>query len=306
LKKLLYILPLLGLALNFSATFAQNKLTDATKYLREGNLDKAKELIDAADGDSLLSEKASTFYYKGYVYKELFKEREADAVQSPYRVIAVESFKKSIDMQPDGTFSESSRKNLKYLAETVYNHAATSLNTTDYEKAITNYRFYKEIMSNAYPNTNFQEKDIIFNLALATVYNKLVQKDSTEAESYYTKIIDLYNEILDIDSNNVSANYNMGILYYNQGVDIVNAMDYGLDLEQLNELQDRIVVLFKKSLPYMLKAYELDPKRRATLTGLQGIYFSLNDLEKSERYKKELEQLDQEQGGSNSTDPGSD
>lgn len=258
-------------------------------------MDKAKELIDATEDDSLFTEKSSTYYYKGYIYKELFKEREANVIQSPYRVIAVESFKTSVDMEPSGSFSESSRKNLKYLAETVYNHAAISLNPTDYEKAITNYRFYKEIMSNAYPNTNFQEKDIVFNLALATVYNKLVEKDSVNAENYYAKIVALYNEILAIDSNNVSANYNMGILYYNQGVDIVNAMDYGLDLEQLNDLQDRIVVLFKKSLPFMLKAYELDPVRRATLTGLQGIYFSLNDMEKSERYKNELEELDKKQ-----------
>ena len=56
------------------------------------------------------------FTIKGYIYKELFKDREADIIQSPYRVIAVESFKTSIEMDPDGTFSESSRKNLKYLA----------------------------------------------------------------------------------------------------------------------------------------------------------------------------------------------
>ena len=293
-------------ALLSGSVLGQSKLTDATKFLREGELDKAKELIDATEDDSLLNTKASTFYYKGYIYKELFKDREADIIQSPYRVIAVESFKTSIEMDPDGTFSESSRKNLKYLAETVYNHAATSLNPSDYEKAITNYRFYKEIMSLAYPSTNFQEKDIIFNLALATVYNKLVEKDSANAESYYTNIVALYNEILELDSNNVSANYNMGILYYNQGVDIVNAMDYDLDLEQLSQLQDQIVVLFKKSLPYMLKAYELDPKRRATLTGLQGIYFSLNDMEKSERYRLELEELDKAQSGAQPDGAGSD
>jgi len=276
---------------------AQNKIVNATRLLKEGELDQAKEMIDSADEDSLFNEKSSTYYYKGYIYKELFKEREESNVQSPYRVIAVESFKKSIDLEPDGKFSESSRKNLKYLAETVYNHAASTLNPEDYDKAITNYRFYKEIISNAYPNTDFREKDIQFNLALATIYNNLATQDSSNAENYYGKIVDLYNEVLAIDSNNISANYNMGILFYNQGVDIVNAMDYGLDLEQLNELQDRIVVLFKKSLPFMLKAYELDPERRATLTGLQGIYFSLNDIEKSERYKKELQLLDEKQSG---------
>lgn len=286
-------------------SFGQNKLTNALYNLKLGELDKAKELIDAATEDTLFSGKASTYYYKGNVYKELFKEREPDMKQSPYRIISVESFKKSLELESDGTYSESSRKNMKYLAETVYNHAAVSLNTEEYKKALSNYKFYKEIISTAYPNTDFKEKDIMFNLALATIYSKLAEGDTATSEEFYGKTIDLYNEILDIDSNNVSANYNMGILFYNQGVDIVNNMDYSLDLEQLNEVQDRIIVLFKKSLPYMLKAYELDPKRRETLIGLQGIYFSLNDIEKSEKYKGELEALDSEQGGDGS-DSGSD
>lgn len=280
----------------------QNKLTNALYNLKSGELDKAKELIDAAAEDSLFVGKASTYYYKGNIYKELFKEREPDMKQSPYRIIAVESFKKSLDLEPDGTYAESSKKNMKYLAETVYNHAAVSLNEVEYQKALSNYKFYKEIISTAFPGTDFKEKDILFNLALATIYSKLAEQDTANTEAFYAKTISLYQEILEIDSNNVSANYNMGILYYNQGVDIVNNMDYSLDLEQLNEVQDRIIVLFKKSLPFMVKAYQLDPKRRETLIGLQGIYFSLNDIEKSEFYKKELESLDSGQGGGDGSD----
>ena len=280
----------------------QNKLTNALYNLKSGELDKAKELIDAAAEDSLFVGKASTYYYKGNIYKELFKEREPDMKQSPYRIIAVESFKKSLDLEPDGTYAESSKKNMKYLAETVYNHAAVSLNEVEYQKALSNYKFYKEIISTAFPGTDFKEKDILFNLALATIYSKLAEQDTANTEAFYAKTISLYQEILEIDSNNVSANYNMGILYYNQGVDIVNNMDYSLDLEQLNEVQDRIIVLFKKSLPFMVKAYQLDSKRRETLIGLQGIYFSLNDIEKSEFYKKELESLDSGQGGGDGSD----
>lgn len=299
MRKLSYILFLL---LFTQAAIAQNKLTNAIYNLKLGELDKAKELIDAANEDSLFKNKAPVYYYKGNIYKELFKEREADNKQSPYRIIAVESFKNLLKLEPEGTYSESSRKNMKYLAETVYNHAAVCLNIDDYKKAISNYKFYKEIISTAYPNTDFKEKDINFNLALATIYGRIAGEDSTNAEEYYNKTVNLYNEILDIDSNNVSANYNMGILFYNQGVDIVNNMDYSLDLEQLNEVQDNIIVLFKKSLPFMLKAYELDPKRRETLIGLQGIYFSLNDIEKSDYYKKELEAIDGKSGGSDGSE----
>jgi hypothetical protein len=292
-KKLKYILILIFLA---NISYAQNKLTNALYNLREGELDKAKELIDSAIEDTLFNDDASTFYYKGNIYKELFKQKEDQNKQSPYRIIAVESFKKSLEIESDGTYSESSKKNLKYLAETVYNHAATSLTSAEYEVAISNYKFYKEIISFAFPNTDFQDKDVMFNLALATIYSKLAEKDSASAKLYYPKTIALFNEVLAIDSNNVSANYNMGILYYNQGVEIVNNMDYSLDIEQLNQVQDRIIELFKKSLPYMLKAYELNPKRKETLIGLQGIYFSLNDIEKSEAYKKELEALEKEEG----------
>jgi tetratricopeptide (TPR) repeat protein len=112
---------------------------------------------------------------------------------------------------------------------------------------------------------------------------------------YLDKAQKVYEEVLELDSNNVSANYNIGIIFYNQGVEIVNNMDYSLDLEQLNNVQDRIIELFKKSLPYMKKAYDLNPKRKETLIGLQGIYFSLNDIPKSEAYKKELEELEQEE-----------
>ncbi len=277
-------------------SYAQNKLTNALYNLREGELDKAKELIDSAIEDTLFNDEASTFYYKGTIYKELFKQKEDQNKQSPYRIISVESFKKSLEIENDGKYSESSKQNLKYLAETVYNHAATSLNSSEYKLAISNYQFYKEIISFAFPSTNFEDKDIMFNLALATIFSKLAEKDSASAKLYYPKTIALFNEVLDIDSNNVSANYNMGILFYNQGVEIVNNMDYSLDIEQLNQVQDRIIELFKKSLPYMLKAYELNPKRKETLIGLQGIYFSLNDIEKSEAYKKELEALELEEG----------
>ena len=75
-------------------------------------------------------------------------------------------------------------------------------------------------------------------------------------------------------------------------------MDYTLDLEQLNQVQDRTIELFKNSLPYMLKAYTLNSQKEETLIGLQGIYKSLNDDEKMNFYKDALEKLKEKQEGS--------
>ena len=45
----------------------------------------------------------------------------------------------------------------------------------------------------------------------------------------------------------------------------------------------------------MTKAHRMNPKRRETLLGLEGIHYSLLDVEESERYRMLYEQLDQEQ-----------
>ncbi len=292
MKKLSYI----AFLLLFSASlFGQNKLTNALYALKNNELDKAKELIDAAMDDSLFNEKPATWYYAGNVYKELFKKHELKDKQSAYRLQSANYFKKSIDLDTAGTYKKSSKQNLKYIAETIYNHAASSFDVQQYPIAISNYEKYKSLLSFAYPETDFTEKDIMFKLALATTYSRIADKDSANGDMYLEKAKKVYEEVLELDSNNVSANYNIGIIYYNQGVEIVNNMDYSLDLEQLNNVQDRIIELFKKSLPYMKKAYDLNPKRKETLIGLQGIYFSLNDIPKSEAYKKELEELEEEE-----------
>lgn len=292
MKKLSYI----AFLLLFSASvFGQNKLTNALYALKNNELDKAKELIDAAIDDSLFNQKPVAWYYAGNVYKELFKKHELKDKQSAYRIQSADYFKKSIDLDTAGTYQKSSKQNLKYIAETIYNHAASSFDVQQYPIAISNYEKYKSLLSFAYPETDFTEKDIMFKLALATTYSRLAEKDSINGDMYLDKAKKVYEEVLELDSNNVSASYNIGIIYYNQGVEIVNNMDYSLDLEQLNNVQDRIIELFKKSLPYMKKAYDLDPKRKETLIGLQGIYFSLNDIPKSEAYKKELEELEQEE-----------
>jgi len=277
-----------------NSLIGQNKLSNAMYHLKQGELDKAKELIDAAVEDTLFNNKASTWYFRGAIYKELFKEKDAKNKQSELRETSVNSFYKCLKIDEEGTFSGNTKLSLNYLAQTIYNHSATSFDENNYQNAIDLYEKYKEIINFIEPGTSFTDKDIMFKLALATTYGRIAENDSTKKEAFLEKAKNLYREVIELDSNNVSANYNLGIIYYNEGVEIVNNMDYSLDLIELNAVQDQIVDLFRKSLPFMLKAYELNPKRKETLIGLQGIYFSLNDMKKSEEYKRQLEELEKE------------
>lgn len=290
MKKLVYITFLLFCT---NSMFGQNKLTNAIYSLKNNELDKAKELIDAASEDTLFSKDGVTWYFKGFIYKNLFKRDESQLVESPLREQSISYFRKAVELlEPDNKYADGSKKSLSYLANTLYNQSVGLFTKTDYPRAITNYEKYKALMIEVHPEIDLTEKDIMFNMALATTFGRFAEEDSVKSEKYLDDAKDLYQEVLDLDSNNVSANYNMGIIFYNEGVDIVQNMDYSLDLFELNEVQDRIIELFRESLPFMLKAYELNPRRKETLIGLQGIYFSLNDIAKSDSYKYELEGLE--------------
>lgn len=300
MKKIVYI-ALLVLCTQSLSLFGQDKLTNAVYKLKKGELEKAKELVDAASEDSLFVDRAATWYYKGYIYKDLFKRDEADNKQSPYRDQSVEFYKKGFEMEPEGTYAKSIANGLKYLAQTYYNHSATSFGPETYTEALANYEKYKATIRIVEPDADFISKDINFHLAMASTYGKIASEDSANSKIYLEKAKELYKSILDIDSNNVSANYNLGILYYNEGVEIVTNMNYDLDLFELEMLQEQMVQLFRQSLPFMKKAYDLNPKRRETIEGLQGIYISLNDFQQSQIYKKQLESLNAEDSLQNKT-----
>ncbi|MDA9312092.1 tetratricopeptide repeat protein [Vicingaceae bacterium] len=291
MRKIFYIALLLFCT---NSIVGQNKLTNAVYSLKNGELDKAKELIDAAAEDSAFIGKPATWYYRGFIYKALFKRDEASNINSQLREKSINYFAIAYEMEEASPFSKGCENAIKYFAQTFYNQSATSFNPNDYLIAVSSYGRYKELTRKINPETDFKEKDIQFNLAMGSTFNRIATIDSSQADINMDKSIEYYKKVLSVDSNNFSANYNLGIIYYNKGVEIVEKMDYGLDLDGLIKMQDELFDIFRTSLPYMKKAYDLDPRRRETLIGLEGIYFSMNDDEKSELFKKKIQELDGE------------
>lgn len=254
---------------------------------------KAKELIEVAAEDEKFNQLAKTWYFRGYIYKDLYKLDRNSPEGHENRSVSIESFLKAVELDGENEFTADCIQSLKYLASTLFNDAAVALDTNNVDVAQKYYDQYKELSKMANPEMDFTARDIEFKLYKASKYS--IQYDNpdenTDTEELGNKIVKLYEEVLALDSNNVSANYNLAIHYYNQGVNIIDNMNYELPFEELFMIQEKVMSLFQKALPYMLKAYELDPTRKATLQGLSGIYFGLNDLEKSEYYQKELEKL---------------
>lgn len=270
----------------------QSKVNAAYTFLQQGKLDSAKTCIDAAIVHPETQMDGQAWYIRGFVYKTIYNQNEKANKESQTRIEALISFKKSLSLDTAQENVQENIKNIKYLATTLYNDAAASLDTIDYKIAVKNFDIFREYYLLVNPSKeNFKQKEIDFANAIATVYTRIYEGDRKGKVDFLNLAKASYNKALAIDPNNINANYNMGILYYNQAVNLINQSDYDLDIVALNDVQDNSINLFKSSLPFMEKAYSLDPNRRETLLGLSGIYFSLNEKEKSNEFKQKLEQI---------------
>ena len=277
----------------FGQFVGKDNLSVALFYMQKSELDSAKKYIDLSIQEDTLASSPKKLYYRGFIYKELYKTIEKDNKTSTFRLVAIESFTKLLTLNVDtNEFSESGVKILNYLATTLYNDAARLLDPDNYQTAIVNYENYRNTMFVVNPNVDLRTQDAKFKLALASMLNRPAETEKGLDSAQANQIEKLYLEVIAIDPNNPGANYNLAILYYNEAADIINNMDYDMDIEKLNEVQDHCIEIFLQALPYMKKSYELNYKRKETLIGLSNIYYGLNDMEKSDSYKAELEYLE--------------
>ena len=98
------------LAFFFSAGLhaQHNKVVDALKKLKVDSLDEAKVLIDVASNNDTTKVLAHTWYYKGFIYFELYKRDKN--IDGPERALAIDYFKNSsfkieysVELSPLGT-----------------------------------------------------------------------------------------------------------------------------------------------------------------------------------------------------------
>ncbi len=265
------------------------KVQLAFKCYSAQKLDSAKLLIDAACKDSSTSSQAVTWNLRGYIYKELYKMKEKGSSRSPMREEALAAFKRSMALDKEAEFKTDNTNNIRSaIAPTYYNDAATLLDTTHYMESEYCYNRFREIML-LVDSSKIKSKEMEYYLALGGVYQRLYESNRRVNGRFFDLSQKAFSRVLTLDPDNVSANYNLGILYYNQGATLINEQDYDIDLVAFEQIQDKSKDLFRLSRPYMEKAYQLDTKNESTIKGLCGIYFSLHETEKYEKFKCKAE-----------------
>lgn len=127
-------------------------------------------------------------------------------------------------------------------------------------------------------------KNASYYFALGTLYDKLNKTD--EAAQSYQKAIDLKDDYFD-------AYYNIGALYYNKGVkqvDVANSVPSNQP-EKYEEEKNKADIEFKKALPYMEKAHEINPTDKFTMESLKTLYYRLKMLDKHAEIVEKLKSL---------------
>ena len=127
-------------------------------------------------------------------------------------------------------------------------------------------------------------KNASYYFAQGTLFDKLQR--TAEATNSYLKAIEYKDDYFD-------AYYNLGALYYNKGVkqvDVANAVPSNQPLKYEEE-KNKADLEFKKAIPYMEKAHEINPTDKFTMESLKTLYYRLKMLDKHAEIIEKMKSL---------------
>ncbi len=137
---------------------------------------------------------------------------------------------------------------------------------------------------------------------LGNVYDQLNQKERAagnveEADKYFNLAFEYFDKAVAKNPNTFDAVYSQGALYYNKAASMTDQLNQlsndfsAAGNKKYKALKDEMDGYFNEALPYFIKAEGLDPKDLNVKIALKEIYARNNDFEKSDEYKKKIENI---------------
>lgn len=293
MKRLTHLL-LLMLLCSGMAMGQGDPLVDALRKYQAGSLAEARGLIDEAVSAPQHQTNAEAWLLRGFIYKDAYKGAASTADGDALRAEAINSLYTCITLDEAGTYKENANQAYDFLTRSYFNDAAKALNEMNEERALLMFPKYKEAAQKLDPQVDLRSREIEFNNALGTVYNKRLNVDRADS-LLFAQAVAAFKRVLEIDPENYGANYNLATLYYNAGVYKIRRIDAEDEIPTILQIQQASRVYFQEALPYMLKAHDMNPSRRETLLGLEGIYYSLQDQESSDKFRQLFEEMPPEE-----------
>lgn len=283
------------LILSAGRTYAQEgALAKALREYQAGELVEAKGTIDAVVNSAGHATDPQAWLLRGFIYKDIYKAASDSSAADQLRDEAMASLYTSVGLDKDGTITQNAKQAYDYLVRTCFNDAARALNEMDDVRALNLFRKYQEAMVRMEPEVDLRARELEFTNALGTVYTKRFNADRTNVQ-WFDKAVATYEAVLAKDPGNYGANYNLATVFFNRGVFNIQRISADDDIPSIQQIQEASRDLFLKALPYMLKAHDMNPSRRETLIGLEGIYYSLQDEQRSDKLRELFKELPPEE-----------
>lgn len=374
LSQIILLLALFSLLYQNKAQAQSSAVITAYGYLRDNDLDRAREKIDMAIEHEKTKGQAKTWYYRGMIYQGIHSSKASDKVQDAI-FVAAESYEMARSLDTRRIDSNDLERRYKMTADLLLAEGVNFYNARDYIKAAGYFGFcekikavYGEVDSLAVFNQGLAyESAAKFDLAIekyekslaigykaaisyqtiASIYlrkeedenaiatideglvkfpddlslltsrinlylrygqmkealnyiDRALTNDSENAILYFvrgtihdnlkelTKAEADYKKALQLNPEYFDANYNLGALYFNMGVNITNRASSEDDSAEYEKMKKEAEDLFRKSMPHLEKALEIQPSHKFTLQSLMQLYARMNMTEKYNATKAKL------------------
>lgn len=129
-------------------------LEKAAEYLKKNNLKAAREAIELASKNDATKAEPRTWYLKGFVFKELYKQSPATTED---RETAVQALQKSLELDTKNIYSASANSALEYLYSTYYDEAIDLLNAKQFQKALAGLQKFIDFRAKTNPDGFYAE-----------------------------------------------------------------------------------------------------------------------------------------------------
>lgn len=301
IKHILILVLILTSAISFGQGLTKYCIYDqvALEKYQDKDLEGARTYIDSAIlmCDELRADPYS-HHVKGFIYYELYKKNEVDNPYSSLRDSAFNAFMESNRLDTKEEFTVKNNKSLRNIATRIQMNVANLLDTNNYAKAIEVNKIYKETLNKGNIQIDNKPYDISFYISLGGIFTDLYENNKVANASMIDSAILYYSKSLELDSLNFVGNLQLGYVYHNLSIDIILSMDPEDDIMTMYENQEKSSNYGIMSLPFLKIAHQQQPKNTKILYGLAGIYFMLQEKDKSDFYQNLYNELTKEQDGS--------
>lgn len=279
----------------FNSGIAQNKnVVSAYNYLKYGELDKAKEAIDAASGHEQTSTMAKTWFYRGNVYLAIFasKDEKFKALHPDAAGEAYNSYLKAYDFDTKKIDINELNQAFASLVPALFTKGVEYYNGKKWDDAISTFEKCMFI------NTKFGHIDTLscFNAGLSA--ERAGAKD-TIMDAYDEKAVGFYRKCIELGYGGAKVYANLSDVYKKahkeaEALQVIKegrakyANDQDLITAEINYYLGK--GMFEEALGNLGLAIQNDPQNQTFYFARGSIYDQKKELEKAEAdYKKAIE-----------------